>query len=439
MEPFGLGKLLLRRRPIIKKVTLSRLIDILHNVGQLSIVTRSERSSSWDFDKSIPFLEKNDLHKHITFVDRRTSKHLPPNSERHLYDITNIIIRHLRIELDDRSGWTAHDDWEPLSYAMWHFEDCYFEASSSSMWPINFPWSGSFRFYRNKFDFPTNRYGAYWIIVFRGGSRILFQGNDFTGNSIQTRCVSSVVKQNAEGNTGSEMHASSGISFVGNRRIDDLQFQEGYSFVALTGMNRVERIWLDQVENAEHRQETTIYFGPREKIDRDFHHCLQHRKLFLSLRDLAAANHDERQLAVLDKQIDRIEYFLNKEQDAPFALDYRVWVEYWQDRLLYAWRRWSSDFYKSWTRPLAMIILGYMLINAIPVLFIEDFSLSHWIEFTLRPIGEIAGYEAALSRIIGGDYDTVSSSEKNVLRLFGLIEVIWIAMWSFAFAKAIRR
>ena len=439
MKPLSLDRLFLRRGPVIRNVTLSHLIDVLHNVSQLSIVTRSERSSSWDFDKSIPFLEENDLHQHIVFVTPRSSKHLPLNSERHLYEMNNVIIRNIRIDLDDRSGWTGRDDWEPLSHAKWHFEKCCFEASSPNMWPIHFPWSGSFRFYKSTFDFPTSRHGGYWILVFQNGTRILFQGNDFKGHNIQTRCVPSAMDRETADEAVPEMYVSSSISFVGNKGMYDLHVQEGYSSVALTGMNRIGRLWFDNLLSAEHADRAAIYFGPREKIDRDFHHCLQHRKLFLSARNLAAANHDTRQLVVLDKQIDRIEYFLNKEQATPFVLDFRIWIEYWQDRLLYAWRRWSSDFYKSWMRPLAMIIFGYMLFNAMPVLFVDAFSLSHWIEFTLRPIGEIAGYEASLSRIVGGDYDMLSSSEKNILRLFGLMEVIWIAMWSFAFAKSIRR
>ena len=182
-----------------------------------------------------------------------------------------------------------------------------------------------------------------------------------------------------------------------------------------------------------------VYFGPREKIDRHFHHSLQHRQLFLHLRHLSAVTHDARQLSILDKQIDRIEYFLNKNQDTPYLRDFRLWTEYWQDRLLYAWRRWSSDFYKSWMRPLLMIILGYTLLNAAPALMIDNFSLSDWTELTLRPISEIANYETALSRIVGADYGEISSSEKNVFRLIGLLEVIWIAMWSFAFARSIRK
>ena len=158
------------------------------------------------------------------------------------------------------------------------------------------------------------------------------------------------------------------------------------------------------------------------------------------MRRLAAINHDSRQLTVLDRQLERIEYFLNKGKDTPSVLDYRVWIEYWQDRVLYAWRRWSSDFYRSWLRPLAMLVGGYLLINAVPPVFVvESFSVSHWIDLTLRPVAELATYEVSLGRIVGGEYDTVSASGKTILKLAGLIEMIWIGIWAFAFGKAIKR
>ena len=427
----------------LKKIGLSELIDVLQHVCQLSLVTRSKESSSYDSDRSLSYLAENDLHKHITFVSN-TFSNLPLNSERHLYGVNDIVIRNLHIDLNDRSAWTAHDDWEPLSHAAWNFENCYFDASSSNMWSIIFPWPGGFRFYKNEFNFRSSSLWGYWSFVFQARSRILFQGNNFRGHDIQTRCAPSTLDQDASDETVPEFRESGSISFVGNRAIANLGIGE-YSSVSFTGMNRIERLWFMKISDAAHlggathMQEPMVYFGPREKIDRHFHHCLHHRQMFLHLRHLAAMTHDARQLSVLDKQIDRVEYSLNKEQDAPCLLDYRIWIEYWQDRLLYAWRRWSSDFYKSWMRPLSMIILGYMLLNAAPALIIDAFSLSHWIEFTLRPIGEIAGYEQSLNRIVGGDYDKISSSVKNLFRLFGFIEVIWIAMWSFAFARSIKR
>ena len=353
--------------------------------------------------------------------------------------MNNIVLRNLEIDLDDRSAWDIQDDWAPLSDTKWHFEECRFIPSTSYAGPMNFPWCGSFRFYKNEFEFQSTGIIGGCLFSFWNGSRILFQGNDFKGNSIQTRCIS----KNAEGAVSSESspetYGSGLISFVGNRGISSLGILEGYSFIAFTGMNRIGQLWLHCLPDESSPREVSVYFGPREKIDPDFHYCLQHRKLFTSMRQFAALNHDTRQLNVLDKQLERIEYHLNKDQDTPSVLEFRIWIEYWQDRLLYAWRRWSSNFYRSWIRPLLMIVFGYMLLNAVPILFIDTFSFSHWIEFTLRPIGEIAGYETSLRNIVGSGYQNISSSRQIALKIVGLIEVIWIAMWSFSFARSIRR
>ena len=264
-------------------------------------------------------------------------------------------------------------------------------------------------------------------------------GNDFTGNNIQTRCVTRAASQDDSANVTPAEAWRGRIAFVANRGVHDLGIQEGYSSIEITGMNRIERLTVDPLVEVDGAKRTSIYLGPREKIDPSFHNCLQHRSLFLAMRQLAATNHDSRQLTVLDRQLERIEYFLNKGQDTPSLSDCQVWIEYWQDRVLYAWRRWSSDFYRSWLRPLVMLVAGYLVINALPYLFVEPFSASHWIDLTVRPVAEIATYEISLGRIVGSEYETVPALTKTFLKLAGLVEVVWIGIWGFAFAKSIRR
>ena len=428
-----------------RKIEITELIDVLRHVCKLSFVSRSDRHSSWEFNQSLSYLAELHLHEHITFVSRNY-RDLPINSERHLYDMYNIVIRDLHIVLNDRTGWSAHEDWWPLCYAKWHFEKCNFEVpSSGSMWSIIFPWPGSFRFYRNQFNFQPDRFGGSWMFAFREQSIVLFQENNFMGHNIQTRCAPRRQAQNTPIESSHELRQAGSISFIGNRCISDLGILEGYSSISLTGMNQIEHLWLltlletpfltDDMTS----QRPVFYFGPREKIDPHFHYCLRHRQMFIHLRRLAAMTQDSTQISVLDKQIDRIQYHLNKEQRSPSPLEVRIWSEYWQDRLLYAYRRWSSDFYKSWLRPLLSLLLGYVALNAAPWFLIEDFTLSHWIQFTLRPISEIADYEGSLSTIFVPQYAEMSPSDKNWLRLIGHFELIWIAMCSFAFARAIKR
>ena len=421
----------------MKFIKLSELVEILWQFNQESIVHSSERSFSWNFNRSLNFLQEKDLSDHIAFAPQDQDD-FPIDSELNQYGIINVIIQNLQIELDSEKGLTIYSDWQhwrPLSRSKLHFENCYFEAQhADAMYSVIFPWNGHFRFYKNKFDFPTSEYPGYWIFPFEKGSRVTFQQNDFKKNEIQSICSSEKVDNAGDDQT----NIPTGVSFVSNRGISRLHIG-GYTTVSITGANRIERLAIDEMNEINVAKSISIFFGLREKIDQDFHYCSHHRNLFLWMRRLAAAKEDARQISILDKHIDRIEYFLNKELKAPCILDYSIWVQYWQDRILYAWRRWSSDFYRSWMRPLCWLVLGYLLLNAAPALYLENFTISHWIEFNLRSVGEIAKYESSLEKIFGVDYESISLRRKNILRTIGFVEVIWIAMWSFAFVKAIKR
>ena len=395
---------------------------------------------SWDFERSSKYVRQQGLQNHIAFVSARgRDRALPLNSERHIYDIDNIVVRDFEIELDSSLAWDAVEDWAPVSDAKLHFEGCRFQCPSPNMWSITFPWRGSFRFHNNEFCFPASRFGGHWVFAFRSGGSAWFAGNGFAGNNIQTRCVTRAASQDDSANVTPAEARRGRIAFVANRGVHDLGIQEGYSSIEITGMNRIERLTVDLNVDVDGARRTSIYLGPREKIDPSFHNCLQHRSLFLAMRQLAATNHDSRQLTVLDRQLERIEYFLNKGQDTPSLSDCRVWIEYWQDRVLYAWRRWSSDFYRSWLRPLVILVVGYLLINAAPALSVEPFSVSRWIDLTLRPVAQIATCEISSGRIVGSEYEAVPASAKTFLKLAGRVEVVWIGVRGFALAKSLRR
>ena len=404
------------------------------------MISRTEGGASWDFERSSEYVREQGLQDHISFasaIDR--DKALPLNSDRQIYEIANIVVGNLDIELDDGAAWNGVEDWNPVSHTKWHFEGCRFRCQSTIMWTMAFPWRGSFRFDNNEFSFAPSQYPGHWGFVFEIGSSAWFVGNDFLGNNVQTRCVNAAEGQDDSSNVPKTAAWKSDIAFVANKGIHELGIFEGYSRIEISGMNRIDRLAANLMADVDRASGTSIYFGPREKIDPLFHNCIHHRSLFLAMRRLAATREDSRQLTVLDRQLERIEYFLNKGQDTPSLLDCRVWIEYWQDRVLYAWRRWSSDFYRSWLRPLAMLVAGYLTINALPFVLVEPFSVSDWFDLSLRPIGEIATYEVSVGRIVGGDYETVRSSGKTLLKLAGLVEVVWIGIWGFVFAKSVRR
>ncbi len=64
-----------------------------------SLIRRTERSASWDFERSSEYVREQGLHEHITFVSaKHWDKTLPLNSERHIFEIDNVVVRDLEIE-----------------------------------------------------------------------------------------------------------------------------------------------------------------------------------------------------------------------------------------------------------------------------------------------------------------------------------------------------
>ena len=169
-----------------KNIPFSDLIQILQEVDKKSLIKKSSTSSSFDFDLAIPFLRKNGLDRHICFPS--PEKGLPRNSERKVYySISNIVIRKLDIKLDSLDAnldWSGRADLGPTSSADWHFEECRFEPRSPNTARIHFPRMGSFRFYKNEFDFGDSGGMRSWAFIFTGRSRVIFQKNDFKNSDI---------------------------------------------------------------------------------------------------------------------------------------------------------------------------------------------------------------------------------------------------------------
>lgn len=455
-----------------KSVSSDELREILEIVHTKCYERNKNESWSFDPDLARPFLNERGLSDHVVLFQ---FKPYPLNSEKHKYDTLNLILKNLHIELDCNLEWREDSRWVSDSPSIkWHFEQCGFRASSPNMQTIRFDWMGEFRFFDNTFEFSGSG-GRTWLLVFTGGSSVLFQTNDFRDSSIQIPHTLSnetlpkrklswgktdayIVKDDSfyqamiRRNYGlpesvqlkilREFSEPFGvglerISFIGNRGIDRLLFRCQASNYVFDGINSVNHLGFTELDS-EFDELKSIYFSSRERIDPFFHHVRHHRRLFLSMRKFGVKNHDNELVKALEKQLIRIEYFLTKEQKPPFRLDCREWLGYWQDRLLQAWRRWSADFYKSWSRPLTMVILGYLIFNAFPMFWIDGFSITDWLAFSLRRIDKVPFFTAGLAEFHRELYDSLTLRSQNWLRLIGLLQVVWVTMWGFAFSKAIR-
>ena len=459
-----------------KALSASELIATLQTACQESITSKGDGNVSYDLDLALPFLNDKGLANHV-IIHQPRGKHLPRHPERSIYELNNLILRRLDITLDEPfiSGTSA--DWELMDWGIkLHFEHCCFERGSSSA-TLVFPWSGSFRFDGNRFVYPTTGIIGTWLFVFSGMSDVTFQNNDFDDCHIQMACrrrsddvprkelsweghsaylqedeayykamirrahgLPESVRLTVPGSRYSDAanHVGLGrVALLGNKGIDSWLMRCDALHYAFRGRNHIQT--LSFRESPSDLANATVYIGRRERIDPDFRAPSFHRHLFLSIKTAAAGRGDARVVSALETQLDRIEYFLNKESSVSLADGMGGWLEYWQDRLRHGWRRWSSNFYGSWLRPLVFGTVGYVGLNALAWVWIDGFAVADLVAFTLRRVDRIPFYTAGLQDLYGAEYDNLPRGCKNWLRAIGLLQNIWIGMWAFAFGKAIRR
>ena len=140
------------------------------------------------------------------------------------------------------------------------------------------------------------------------------------------------------------------------------------------GGNEIDILaWHGSIDSEKH----SIFFGQRELIGErllktkyvnakfynyaSFNHM---RNLLLELKQAARLKGDNSQENLIASFISLIEFVQIKNEK---------WYKNkqgWQNRLLFGWRNFSTKFYRSWIRPLVLLMLGYMLINIIPFLYI---------------------------------------------------------------------
>ena len=353
-----------KKRKLVSCDELREILEVVHTKCY-----ERKTNKGWSFDPGLAgsYLNERGLSDHIVLFQCTP---YPLNSERHMYDTHNLILKNLHIELECNLEWRQDSRWVSDSPILkWHFEQCQFRASSPNMQTIRFDWMGEFRFFNSIFEFDGSG-GRTWLLVFAGGSSVLFQTNDFRDSSIQVSHTLSnetlphrrlswgetdayIVKDDSfyqamiRRNYGlpesvqlkilrdvSEPFVGGleRISFVGNKGIDRLFFRCQARDYAFNGINNVNHLGFTELDS-DFDKLKSIYLSSRERIDPLFHHVRHHRRLFLSLKKFGVKNHDNDLAKALEKQLSRIEYYLIKEQNAPFRLDCREWLGYWQDRL----------------------------------------------------------------------------------------------------------
>ena len=468
-----------------KSVLASELADILRTACRKSITsdlsarTRivslpTGKTTSYDLELARPFLKDEGFADHI-IMHRPPGGSLFRHPERSMYALNNLIVRRLTITLDQPFVGGSRAGWELMNWALkLHFEHCRFIPSSPNSATIEFPWRGRFRFFRNDFAF-SGRGGRGWLLVFGSMSDVAFHRNRFLESDIDLisrhESSDSHIQQLAWENHSAYLlrdedffkamirrtHGlpesarlstlDSGystphvglwrVTLLANTGIRNLQMRCSAKHYAFRGRNQMQSLHFGESE--EDMKDSMVYIGPRERIDPGFLSPLHHRELFLHLRGLADGRGDSTLMGRFERHVDRVEYFLTREDKVSVRDGGAAWIEHLQDRIRQSWRRWSSDFYGSWMRPLILGILGYVGLNALAWFWIEAFTVTDWIAFSLRRVDQIPFYTAGLGDLHQAAYDGLTPGNKNWLRVIGTVQNVWIAMCGFAFSKAIRR
>ena len=468
-----------------KSVLASELTEVLRTACQESITSETSartrivpvptgKGISYDLALARPFLKEKGFGNHIVMRQPR-GKNLSRRPERSKFALNNIVVRRLAIKLDCPLVGGSRVGWELMNWAMMlHFQHCRFIPMNPNSATMEFPWCGRFRLVDNDFAFSGSG-GRGWLLVFGNMSEVSFERNRFFESDIdlisgRESSDSHIHRLSWENHNAyllkdegffkamirrthglpdsarlaiPDSHYSTPhvglwrVTLIGNSGIRKVQMRCSAKYYAFGGRNKIQSLYFG--ESKEDMRDSMVYLGPRERIDSDFVSPLHHRDLFLYLKHVADDRGDGTLVGRLERHVNRIEYFLTKEYGVSVQNGIAAWIEHWQDRIRHAWRRWSSDFYGSWMRPLFLGTIGYVGLNGLAWLWIEAFTVTDWVSFSLRRVDRIPFYTAGLRELHALDYDNLTATAKNWLRAIGLLQNVWIGMWGFAFGKAVRR
>ncbi len=91
--------------------------------------------------------------------------------------------------------------------------------------------------------------------------------------------------------------------------------------------------------------EPSVHWGAHQKLDEDGEYFLVHKKIFTILKQRAIANSDTMQEIILQREIAKCDHAIAKSEK------WRAW----QDRTIFGFSKWISNYGTSWIRPLGWL------------------------------------------------------------------------------------
>ncbi len=165
------------------------------------------------------------------------------------------------------------------------------------------------------------------------------------------------------------------------------------------------------------------------------------KDLFVRLKNLAHMRNDIDQENTIASYISLVEYAEVKNSK---------WYKSWrglQNWLLLGWRWTSSRFYMSWIRPISLLLLGYFIINSIPLIWarfggMREVSWETYLNFCTYTPAKIFFYADSLKDVLDNCTYTIIEREFLLgevgLNIIGIFRLVWIWLCGAAFRNAIK-
>ena len=401
-------------------LSAGQFIAILTEFNRLIVAKVDESSMSTSTDRATSYLERQGLTDHITVFKKPIFEIHRVGQELSGYGIENISIERLDIAFDKEVNLNVDVEslkigptrWMPVEHFNWHFKCCRFSGLRTSS--LSFTWARGFRFDDCSFLFNAPLGARNLALHFGENSDVVFSRVYFGGSRFQIQTHESALS----------------IELYGNSGIDILSIFGAAKHFRLNGTNRVNWLTLAQSESTDM---DIVEIGAFEQIDRSFQRPDHHRQLFLELRRKASGREDSRQVYILDAYIDEIDYCLLKAQRVRGM--WRRWL-YLQKRALYWLRKWTSNFHRSWFRPVSAMIIGYAALNLLPPLFVESATVvGDWLRLCANPLSRTSEH---MAQILGKSYTDASGFVKIGIDYVSLSKILWLAGWGIVFRKVLR-
>lgn len=156
------------------------------------------------------------------------------------------------------------------------------------------------------------------------------------------------------------------------------------------------------------------------------------KELFVRLKKLAIERKDALQEKIIDHHISMIRYV-----DLTCIPWGKIENHEKEELLVLRWRWYSSHFYMSWVRPLGLLVVGYFVLNLIPMLWVDGYDCWwEWLELSVSSPKAISDLAESLGEVLGTG---VTGRDKFGLRVVEWFRWIWIALCVIAFRNAIRK